>query len=38
MLPFLQKDWVAVAYSVMRRARILIFKRNGTVQQIVKRT
>ena len=37
MIPFLQKDWVDIAYSVMRTPTLNVYQQNGSVQQIVRK-
>ena len=37
MVPFLQKGWVDVAYSVMRTPTINVFQPGGAVQQVVRK-
>jgi len=36
MIPFLQEDWLDVAFKVMRKPEIRVYQPNGQVQQIVK--
>jgi len=36
MIPFLQKDWRDVAFTVMRTPKVFVHQPNGQVQQIVR--
>ena len=37
MIPALQRDWLTVAWSVMRTPQALVFGRNGSLKRIVKK-
>lgn len=37
MIPFLQEDWLDVAFKVMRKPEIRVYQPNGQVQQVVRK-
>ena len=37
MIPFLQRDWLEVAFAVLRKPEVRVYQPNGKVQAIVKK-
>ncbi len=37
LVPFLQRDWLDIAFRVMRTPKVFVYQPNGQVQQIVRK-